>query len=265
MAIYTLLAPAYRLEGAYHTLPGAGDTFADERLRVTQTCAPAGEGLTLVRREWRNVSDSVLEIQPVTEAATHFAARDTLIPCVSYNGNRWGGGGEPKGLVRDNVPWVFAGTRSAIPACTLSEDGERVFALFASAKDEASLRASCSLVPQEDGAMRHRILYPVVEEPLSYIDRDTYGPALERLRTPPSGGMPTVEAYCYEVYAALAAFRRRRPAGRGCRPVPCGHTSGAYGRGTVDAGHRLCQAPCPAMGRPAIAGHRLQPRGSRRL
>ena len=39
-----------------------------------------------------------------------------MIPGVLYNGNSWGDGLEPKGLVHEGEPWVFASHRSGIPA-----------------------------------------------------------------------------------------------------------------------------------------------------
>lgn len=180
MTGYTLCAPLYRLSGIEHALSTCPDVparFTDARFEVHEQIQPLSDRLLRVQRTWRNISGSTLEFQPIFEVKTAFAAEFTLIPCVSVNGNAWGSGKEPKGLALDGKPWVFAANRCAIPACTLSENTDTVFALFAAPEDEASLVSSCSLHREADGTMRHRIWYPYVEEPLSYISRDLYGPA----------------------------------------------------------------------------------------
>ena len=118
-----------------------------------------------------------------------------VIPGVSVNGNRWGKGKEPKGLLCEGEPWVFDYRRTTIPACTISENGERYFALFASDESPLSLQASCSMLPQEDGTMAHRILYPCMERPKTYSGRDEYAPAHEEFLT--IGAGETVRTVCF--------------------------------------------------------------------
>ncbi len=110
---------------------------------------------------------------------TRFAYTHYLIPGVSYNGNHWGRGKEPKGLLYEGNPWVFDYRRTTIPACTISENKENYLALMTSNETPQSITASCSMVPQPDGSMIHRILYPGIERPLTYCTRDGYTHAHE--------------------------------------------------------------------------------------
>ena len=56
---------------------------------------------------WRNAGTEPLECQFEIRVKTDFSFTHYLIPAVSYNGNGWGRGDEPKGLARDGQPWVF--------------------------------------------------------------------------------------------------------------------------------------------------------------
>ena len=144
---------------------------------------PVSASVREITVAWENTGDTPLVCQLEIRAKTDFPYRHYVIPAVIYNGNAWGKGKEPKGLALDGKPWVFDHRRTAIPACTVSENGERFFAMFASNKDAASLNASCSMIPCEDGRMLHRILYPGMETPLTYRDRDRYADAREAFIT----------------------------------------------------------------------------------
>lgn len=132
---------------------------------------------------WRNAGTEPVACQLEIRVKTDFAFTHYLIPAVNYNGNGWGRGDEPKGLARDGQPWVFDHRRTAIPACTISENRERFFALFASDESAASLNASCSMIPCEDGTMLHRLLYPCIETPGTYRGRDAFAEAHEDFLT----------------------------------------------------------------------------------
>ncbi|NLZ88429.1 MAG: hypothetical protein GX916_02900 [Clostridiales bacterium] len=172
---YTLIPPAYRLNGAEHVLPSvASSRYEDNRFAVDEVVTPLKDGLMSVRRAWTNVSGDAVAFQPMLEVLGSFSAHHHVIPCISYNGNPWGQGGEPKGLTRDGVPYVFAYHRTGIPSCTLSENDDVALAVFASDTDAQSLTSSCSLVKNADGSCLHRILYPIIEEPATYSARDRF-------------------------------------------------------------------------------------------
>ncbi|MBR6762651.1 MAG: hypothetical protein IKM13_02750 [Clostridia bacterium] len=132
-----------------------------------------GNGLYEICDSVKNVGEKACRFATMVEAKTNYCPTHTVIPCVSYNGNEFGKGLEPKGLTRDGKPWVFAYDREGIPACTLCEDEKNATAMFAATTDETSLVSACSLVKTETG-MCHRVIRPDRETPVCYIGRDEY-------------------------------------------------------------------------------------------
>lgn len=132
-----------------------------------------------------------LSAEPQIEAATY------LFPGINYNGNGYGGNlNLPESWVHEEgaisliqgweyrgEPWVFAYDRGSIPSCTISENEERVFALFASDKDAASYVSSCSMEQKSDGSFRHLIYWPVTEAPLCYSDKMKFSERIDNYIT----------------------------------------------------------------------------------
>ena len=127
----------------------------------------------------RNENESAQRFQLRFRVITNFVFSRYLIPGVSINGNHWGRGKEPKGLMQDCQPWIFDCRSTTIPACTVSENDQRFLALFASDKKTASLNVSCGMMETDDGKMIHFLHYPSAESPYTYIDRDEYGSSHE--------------------------------------------------------------------------------------
>ena len=101
-----------------------------------------------------------------------FPSEWTMIPAVSYNGNHWGNGREPKGFEKDGVPWTFSYSRCSVPGATFSTGKRWSVGLFG--KMDSSVPAfSCSLIPKE-GKTVHRLIWPEQEAPLSYCGTDRY-------------------------------------------------------------------------------------------
>ena len=103
-----------------------------------------------------------------------YRATYSLIPAVSYNGNEWGTGQDPKGFVHEGTPWSFASHRISIPAATYSEGDGLSVALFGNAPTEPGGLA-CSLIPAGSHTT-HRLIWPEEEQPKVYTGRDEYGP-----------------------------------------------------------------------------------------
>ena len=133
----------------------------------------------------KNCTATNVTFKLVLEAVPGFKATRYLIPGVLYNGNKFVNAmrGEdkrlasldiPTGWEKDGEPWTFSYDRCSIPSCTVSENANVVFALFASTADAASHVSSCSLVRDADGSFRHRILWPVTEAPVSYSNKRTF-------------------------------------------------------------------------------------------
>lgn len=171
---YTVKPPAYRIFQAWHSLKRCGEVYSDDCIEARVSLQSIGCGREQMQIHWRNISGEAIRVQLRAELQADFACRHYLIPGVSLNGNKWGRGKEPKGLTFRGEPWIFDSRRTTIPACTISEDEEHYLALMASDKDALSLRASCSLVRQEDGAMSHQLFYPMMEGPRTYCTRDGY-------------------------------------------------------------------------------------------
>jgi hypothetical protein len=159
---------------------GWGWTASDH---ITQT-AP---GRWTCDRTWRNASDTAQEVVLGCEIEHPGADPFYLIPAVSYNGNHWGGGSEPKGLIDTaggaGQPWVFGGDRASVPGCTISESDGWMVALYGAEQDAAA--SGCSLAPIEGPAPRtgivHRLYWPLEEGPRTYVARDRYAPAVRSM------------------------------------------------------------------------------------
>ena len=148
--------------------------YQNELDHVEVTVENLGDGLLHVRRIWKNRLTSPRKIQTVFGISPCFAVKKYLIPCVSINGNEFGGGLEPKGLERDGKPWIFAYDRVSVPSCTLTENAEISVSLFASQESNASLISSCCIRKNDDGGFVQEIYHPVIESPVRYSGRDAY-------------------------------------------------------------------------------------------
>lgn len=172
---FQISVPYYRDSTlAVHVLAQVGEyRYADSNVEVVLTTQREGDGCVLIRHTWRCLAPEI-EMQPVLEIVDRFACAGYVIPCVSLHGNQWGSGKEPKGLTLDGKPWVFDARRTGIPGCTLTENAQNYCALLAADDTQRSLTVSCSLERLDDGHMAHRLIYPTVEEPLTYCGRDKY-------------------------------------------------------------------------------------------
>lgn len=149
--------------------------------------------------------------EPVTfklllSAEPHFQASRYLIPGVLYNGNEFVGNtilsdgrafstAMPNSWEKDGEPWIFAGDRSSIPGCTISENKDNVFSLFASDRDQNSITGSSSMAKLEDGSFRHMIWWPMTEAPLSYTDKRKFTPGYDNFITLEPGDSYSVTAF----------------------------------------------------------------------
>lgn len=151
----------------------------------------------------RTLEDGVFEVkrtfslgerEPVPETLsleirTCFTPEFYEIPCVTYNGNHWGSGVEPQGLLGNGHPWVYASHRSSLPGCTYSEDGTDAVCLFGAPENPPF---SMSMARTESG-MRHILLLPQMEKPVRYCAKAAYdAPLLPKLFL---NGTMTLTAY----------------------------------------------------------------------
>ena len=120
-----------------------------------------------------NTADTAVTFKLVLAADPHIKDAKFMFPGINYNGNNFGDSkmNLPQGWEHEGEPWIFSYDRGSIPSCTISENEDRVFALFASDKDTSSYVSACSMEKLEDGSFRHLIYWPVTEAPLVYDDK----------------------------------------------------------------------------------------------
>lgn len=196
-AVASILPPKIIENGETIELFCVGDgIYESENDRVRYTVEQIGDGLFCIKRSWTNLASVTRHIRTVIRVQACFAVEKFLIPCVSINGNPFGAGGEPKGLLCEGSPWIFSYDRVSVPACTLTENRDFALSLFTSAEDPVSLTCSCSIVKDEvTGAYCQEIHHPVTETPKAYTLRDGYTEGYEGKIELLPGESFSVEAY----------------------------------------------------------------------
>ena len=197
-----------------------GQCYRFDGMTVTDRIRPsdAASGVFRATRTVTNESVSSIRFQAIFEVNTAFCPTHFVFPGFNYDTSQCGGvsAGEilnttreglassvvntPTGLERDGQPWVFAYDREGIPSATLSENEETVVALFASDEDKISLESSASMIRNEDGTMRHRVIHPICEKPYTYAHKNAFEGPLERFLTLEAG-----ESLTYSVYVFVGA------------------------------------------------------------
>lgn len=120
----------------------------------------------------------------------------TMIPSVTYDGNDWGRGKEPKGFKTDGVWHTYSYRRTPVPGATYSEGKEFAVAMW-SVKPECEEDAfSCSLMP-EDACVTHSLIFPEEEQPFVYSNRDAYSDGRARRFSMRKGETKELEAYIH--------------------------------------------------------------------
>ena len=182
-----------------------GPLFALD-VSFTARTEPAVPGVTATAdarasgNEWEiavtvtNATDKTVRLKAVLSAEPRLVATRYMIPGVNYNGNEYGER-MPKGWEKDGEPWIFGYDRCSIPSCTVSENAETVFALFASDADPDSHVSSCSMEKQADGSFRHLVYWPVTEAPVSYTDKKTFSERYDTYLTLAPGAVFRAKAF----------------------------------------------------------------------
>ncbi|MBQ4151299.1 MAG: hypothetical protein IJC81_05810 [Clostridia bacterium] len=181
-AIVKLSAPIIEENGKEFVLAKneEGEGFIGHGFSATEAAEDCGNGLFKLTRTIKNEGYTTRIIKVIFETVTEYVPTKYLIPCVSYNGNKFGEGNEPKGLYHKNgEPWIHSFERTSIPSCSLTETKDVSFSLFASAADKDSMVSSVSMrYADEDKRISQRIYWPVTEAPFTYYDNDKYNEPL---------------------------------------------------------------------------------------
>ena len=119
-----------------------------------------------------------------------------MIPSVSYGGNDWGRGYEPKGFMTDGVWHTYSYRRTPVPGATYSESKDFSVAMWGVVPDREEDAFSCSLMPDET-YITHSLIYPEEERPFTYSNRDAYSDAYARRFAMRKGDSRTIEAYIH--------------------------------------------------------------------
>ncbi len=96
-----------------------------------------------------------------------------MIPAVSYNGNHWGKGREPKGAKEKGQWRTLSYRRTPIPGAMYSEGRSYAFATWSEVPLEADKDFSISLQPDQEKTS-HCYLWPEEEMPVTYSGRDHF-------------------------------------------------------------------------------------------
>ncbi len=90
-------------------------------VQVQEICTELSPGIYRWTAEAPTNLDGSIEAPPMAWSfSTSYPTDYHMIPGVSYNGNQWGTGLEPKGFTQDGVPWRFAFHRTAVAGGTFS-------------------------------------------------------------------------------------------------------------------------------------------------
>ena len=102
-----------------------------------------------------------------------------MIPSVSYDGNHWGQGLEPKDASTNGLWHTYSYRRTPIPGAVYSEGGNYAVATWSDVPECAAQDFSCGIMPEPE-SVTHRIIWPEEEMPFTYCSRDKYSAGWKR-------------------------------------------------------------------------------------
>lgn len=118
-----------------------------------------------------------------------------MIPCVNYDGNRWGTGREPKGTDCEGKPWIFSSDRVGLPGCSIAEISGLCTALFAD-NEGISENASASVFGRGEETVQ-RIYFSHIEYPFVYLRKFEYGSSIAEMLAFEKGEEKKFVCYLY--------------------------------------------------------------------
>ncbi|MDR2139690.1 MAG: hypothetical protein LBP50_09095 [Tannerella sp.] len=171
-----------RLEG---NVPEGVD-ISDEIIRLDSSTFKIVRRYTAIRA----IDSASLFLDFRHHSRSHF----WMIPAVSYNGNHWGRGKEPKGAMENGRWRTFSFRRTPVPGATFSEGDRFAVAAWSDTPTGEYRNFSCSLMPEETQTT-HRILWPEEELPTVYCDRDRYADGYKKRVRLEKGDTVTLTLY----------------------------------------------------------------------
>lgn len=211
LAFLAALAPVgkEKVEFSASSEPSFGDIRVESRVKELRIKDLRPTKVWQIELRAHNTGDSPRSFKLVLSAEPHIVASRYLVPGVLYNGNEFVGRNilsdgrafsleMPSGWSKDGQPWIFAPDRSSIPGCSISENADKAFGLFASDADHNSIGGSSSLEKLDDGTFRHKIYWPSTEAPVSYTDKRKFTSRYDEYITLLPGDTYEVTAYACE-------------------------------------------------------------------
>jgi hypothetical protein len=172
---------------------GHVERFEADGITATDQIREIGPGVFEWKRMFRLPETLPANPRLTMAFVANWSPAHWMIPAVSYDGNPWGRGKEPKGMERDGQAWTFAYHRVAVPGATYSEGHAWSICLFGKAgAGRALFSCSISTVGQQT---RHQLVWPEEETPQMYVARDKYGPAFQGLLEARGPGTMETTAY----------------------------------------------------------------------
>lgn len=206
--IIPLLLSVLLLSGCTNRLSVKSDRIYYNNVEIVKLVPYSGEGIACqdrIERVDRNLLkvtrrfEAVVDVEDahLTLDVCHMAACDRLvIPAISYNGNHWGRGQEPKGFETDGEWHTYSYRRTPIPGATYSESGQYAVAVWSDVPQSEQEAFSCALMPMGE-TTTHSLMMPEEERPHTYVDKDGYGPATLRTLALRKGETRTMTAYIH--------------------------------------------------------------------
>lgn len=156
---------------------------------------------SLIQVKWtfcadRDIADAHINVDIVVPDSSGW----WMMPAISYNGNPWGAGLEPKGASdRENGWWTYSYRRSPIPGAIYSEYTDYAVATWCDVPQCAEDDFSFSIMPGTDRTT-HRYIWPEEEMPRAYTSRDVYSDGWRK-----TYGMKKGETRTLNMYVSIAA------------------------------------------------------------
>lgn len=122
-----------------------------------------------IRTVTPNKGEIILDAHLTMDFEANFKSDFSMIPSVSYDGNKWDQTIAPKGFTKSGEPWSFPYHRSSVPGATYTENEAWTVALFGKS-EHLDIGFSCSLLPDSNSTV-HRLTWPEEELPESYVSK----------------------------------------------------------------------------------------------
>lgn len=149
-------------------------SFENTDLMIEDRVDKKEENIVFVSRTIKNMGNTPVSFIPTLSVQTENTPDGWFVPSVSYSGNHFGDGMEPKGLLCENEPWIFPSDHMGIPGCSVVMGNQGCSALFLSNKD---IRSACSLEIKKNSVIQ-RVFFTHIEYPKAYLEKFRYGEAV---------------------------------------------------------------------------------------